>query len=727
MTIEKSTGTWCICGYLMLSMLHPGVQAQNRLASPPRTSPAVEQIILCDFGEARAADQRTGIWSMRTPADGPEGDIFQEASWMLSAPGTKTAIRGVEWMEQNRGAVYNQPGEFTRVRVKWSSSTAIKGMRINQVPMFDDGTHGDKVAGDGIWTLDSLSIYSSTGTPGYRVAKDAKYGSAVSWWLTVEWQLADGTWENDGYAYIRLGLVDPLATFDVQRLGGGLWATEYGLFIEDSLQTQKTFPGYPVTDKSWAYLMKPASNLLYSRLPDAYDFLVVTPATALWLPNPLLSERVPNASSVRNDVQGVGMTLFDNSAGWGSPARLKTVVYYSNGPFNLLAHELGHKWMAYLDSLTFSNGACGVHWAEHQTIGGNMGLWPKVIESPPGVFAGVMQHKPDAFNASYSDLDLYLMGLKPLNEVPLLKRLNNPDYTNPDSVRYTSITTIAPASLPMRYGTRRPAYPEAQRDFTMATVIVKPLGWTDAEFAYFSLLARHAADTLDDGFGYNYNFEKAARKLCTLESKMYTPTGIPSVPVLTSPADGASGQPLLTTLRWDSSQATTSYHVQVSKKNDFTDTLVQKSGVTATSIAPSGLRQGTTYYWRVRASGASGISRFSGPRSFTTGAATPVEASDGTIIREFALHESYPNPFNPSSTISYALPIRSSVTLSVFTALGQQVATLVNGMKEAGMHEVQFNGSGMASGVYFYRMQAADLSGGSKNAFVQTRKFILAK
>ena len=627
--------------------------------------------------------------------------------------------------------MYNQPGEFTCVRVKWSSSTAIKGMRINTsppVPMFDDGTHGDKLAGDGIWTLDSLSIYSSlAATPAYRVAKDAKYGSAVTWWMAVEWQLADGTWENDGYAYVRLGFVDPLATFDVQKLGVGLWATEYGLFIEDSLQSQKTFPGYPVTDKTWSYLMKPASTLLYSRLPDAYDFLVVTPATPLWLPNPLLLERVPNASSVRNEVEGVGMTLFDNSAGWGSAARLKTVVYHSSGPFTMLAHELGHKWMAYLDSLTFSNGACGVHWAEHQTIGGNMGLWPKIVETSPGVFKGVMQHKPDAFNASFSDLDLYLMGLKPLSDVPLLKRLNNPDYTNPDSVRYTSITTIDPATLPMRYGARRPAYPGAQRDFTMATIIVKPLGWTDAEFAYFSLLAKHAADTLDDGFGYNYCFEKAAKKLGTLESKMHTPTGVPSVPVLKSPADGATGQPLLATLRWDTSQAATTYHVQVSKKNDFTDTLVQKGGLTTTSIAPSGLRQSTTYYWRVRASGASGISRFSSPRSFTTGAATAVQASDGTIIKEFALHQSYPNPFNPSATISYALPVRSSVTLSVFNALGQRVATLVNGETEAGNYEVQFDGSGMASGVYFYRMQATDPSEGPGNAFVQTKKFILAK
>ncbi len=85
----------------------------------------------------------------------------------------------------------------------------------------------------------------------------------------------------------------------------------------------------------------------------------------------------------------------------------------------------------------------------------------------------------------------------------------------------------------------------------------------------------------------------------------------------------------------------------------------------------------------------------------------------------FALEQNYPNPFNPATTIRYAVPHRSRVTLTVFNMLGQQAATLVSGEVEAGYHEVQFNGSGLASGVYFYRLQAGD--------FVQTRKLLLLK
>jgi len=85
----------------------------------------------------------------------------------------------------------------------------------------------------------------------------------------------------------------------------------------------------------------------------------------------------------------------------------------------------------------------------------------------------------------------------------------------------------------------------------------------------------------------------------------------------------------------------------------------------------------------------------------------------------FQLHQNYPNPFNPSTTIRYGLPTRSYVTLAVFNTLGQQVAQLVNEELESGYHEVTFDGSGLSSGVYFYRLRAGD--------FVETKRFLLLK
>lgn len=85
----------------------------------------------------------------------------------------------------------------------------------------------------------------------------------------------------------------------------------------------------------------------------------------------------------------------------------------------------------------------------------------------------------------------------------------------------------------------------------------------------------------------------------------------------------------------------------------------------------------------------------------------------------FALQQNYPNPFNPSTSIRYSLPRRSHVTLTVFNILGQLIATLVNWNQEPGVHDVWFDGVGLASGVYFYRLRAG--------SYYDTKKMIFAR
>jgi len=77
-----------------------------------------------------------------------------------------------------------------------------------------------------------------------------------------------------------------------------------------------------------------------------------------------------------------------------------------------------------------------------------------------------------------------------------------------------------------------------------------------------------------------------------------------------------------------------------------------------------------------------------------------------TYPQKFELLQNYPNPFNPSTTISYSLPQAGNVTLKIYDALGREAATLVNDFKSEGEYRVQFNGSSLSSGMYFYRLQA---------------------
>lgn len=87
--------------------------------------------------------------------------------------------------------------------------------------------------------------------------------------------------------------------------------------------------------------------------------------------------------------------------------------------------------------------------------------------------------------------------------------------------------------------------------------------------------------------------------------------------------------------------------------------------------------------------------------------------------QQYVLSQNYPNPFNPTTTIRYGLPQQASVTITLFNTLGQLVATLVNESQTAGYHEAKFDGTGFASGVYLYRIQAGE--------FVQMRKLLLLK
>jgi hypothetical protein len=96
-----------------------------------------------------------------------------------------------------------------------------------------------------------------------------------------------------------------------------------------------------------------------------------------------------------------------------------------------------------------------------------------------------------------------------------------------------------------------------------------------------------------------------------------------------------------------------------------------------------------------------------------------VRLSLGEIPAHFTLKQNYPNPFNPSTNIIFELPKSSVVRLSVFDILGREVSVLVNERKDAGVHQVKFDGLNLASGVYFYRLQAGD--------FVQSKKLMILK
>lgn len=98
---------------------------------------------------------------------------------------------------------------------------------------------------------------------------------------------------------------------------------------------------------------------------------------------------------------------------------------------------------------------------------------------------------------------------------------------------------------------------------------------------------------------------------------------------------------------------------------------------------------------------------------------TGVENPSTIVPSNYSLEQNFPNPFNPTTTINYSLPVATDVSLKVYDALGNEVMSLVNGFKNAGTHSITMNASELTSGIYFYKLQAGN--------FVATKKLTLIK
>lgn len=103
----------------------------------------------------------------------------------------------------------------------------------------------------------------------------------------------------------------------------------------------------------------------------------------------------------------------------------------------------------------------------------------------------------------------------------------------------------------------------------------------------------------------------------------------------------------------------------------------------------------------------------------TTGSSVWIKRSITQIPKDFKLEQNYPNPFNPSTVINYKLSTASDVVIKIYDLRGRELETLVNGRMQAGTYSITFNGAGLSSGVYFYRMTA--------NGFSETKKMHLIK
>jgi hypothetical protein len=140
---------------------------------------------------------------------------------------------------------------------------------------------------------------------------------------------------------------------------------------------------------------------------------------------------------------------------------------------------------------------------------------------------------------------------------------------------------------------------------------------------------------------------------------------------------------------------------------------VEASGNTPYNWIDSDLNNGRTYSYELVSVNISGIRTVIGNAE-----ATP--SFNAATITEYALHQNFPNPFNPTTSIVFDVVEDNHVTLTVYNAMGQEVATLVNGVFGNGRHNVEFSSDNLTSGLYFYTVKIG-------SEFTATKKMLLVK
>ena len=340
-----------------------------------------------------------------------------------------------------------------------------------QIPLVDDGTGSDRVAGDGIYTATFVPAMN----PALRY-----YGNLVDS-LQVRVVARDASSNvisaaNPIQAFMNLGIVARSSQVATTPVSAGVVATQHMVNV--------VLPGFQDSPTAFTKIMKN----LYTLYPDSFDTATFfTFGTTTGANNPAC---VPP----KNVVQGIGRPLWDESADWGSGGTLYTVMSLCNDITGLtFLHEFGHTFMFSLSDPALNlTDSSGVHVGSPTTLIGQMGNGNYLKVQPSGDY--LVTNRPDGgmFSGNkYADMELYLMGLLDPSVV-------TPERFVLDPAVNVSFNSIIPASstnlvtandIISVYGPRTPDVTASQKNFQALFIGVSENPMSPAEIALLDTVA----------------------------------------------------------------------------------------------------------------------------------------------------------------------------------------------------------------------------------------------
>jgi hypothetical protein len=403
--------------------------------------------------------------------------------------------------------------------------TDVVGVRVvgpnETFTLYDDGTHGDPLADDLAFTLAGAYPYCHTGL-------SLKYGGTIGSWLgTLVATLADGATLISEKA-IRIGLASPRyrGKIDVVYYAGGLSATSHAFFLQDIDGTM--FDGYPVSSTDPRDASCAALRAFYSIFPDAFDLAVVMPGRSMFSSGEF-RETVSQTLRTANDVEHIGVPIYNDAASCGSAGRLRGVVMQPFGSIDLLDLEVLNVWGIDIGipfNLVQPAGLGSLSWNPLCDVGGQLASYCTAEDGAVGRLAangdGTWRLVPVDENELYSPLELYIMGLVPAEDVPPIHILSEPDLTNSERVTAASVQTVTLDDIIAAHGgTRSPTSDESQKAFSAAFIVMQDDSFTDAEYVYYSLLSYHLMSrNPPEGFDQYAPFAWATGGRATLDTRL---------------------------------------------------------------------------------------------------------------------------------------------------------------------------------------------------------------